>query len=198
MFGRGRYSAALAAGATRELDIRPVRERMSRPAIERVLAVTPALLRFGAAVVVRLPAATRLRRLVLQAAFSRGFAAINRRDPWFIPVAYEPDCEIYSAPEFRTLGLAGCYRGHSGWREITDAITESLPDVRYTPEHLIDLGDRWVLRLVVSGSGRASGAQTRQTWGFVYRLSSRGRIARQDCYLRWEQTLAAAGLGDGR
>jgi hypothetical protein len=46
----------------------------------------------------------------------------------------------------------------------------------------------------MSGSGRTSGVQTNQTWGSVYQVSSRGRIARQDIYLAWEQTLAAAGL----
>lgn len=80
----------------------------------------------------------------------------------------------------------------------TDAITESLPDVRYTPEHLIDLGERWVLRVGMSGRGRISGAQTNQTWGFVYGLSSRGRIARQDIYLTWDHTLAAVGLHKSR
>jgi SnoaL-like protein len=189
---------AMAVGAIRGVDIRPALERTSRPALERVLALAPAPLRFGVAVVARLPASSRLRLWVLQEGFSRGFAAINRRDPWFISVAYEPDCEIYAAAEFRTLGLADFYRGHSGWREITDAIKDYLPDVRYTPEHVIDLGDRWVLRLGMSGSGRTSGVRTNQQWGSVYQLSSRGRIARQDIYLRWEPTLAAAGLRENR
>jgi hypothetical protein len=184
----------MAVGATRGVDIRQAPERTSRPPLERVVALAPALLRLGAAVVARLPASSRLRRWALQEAFSRAFSAINRRDPWFISIGYEPDCEIYSAAEFRTLGMADCYRGHSGWRQIIDAIEEALPDIRYTPEHLIDLGDRWVLRLGMSGSGRTSGVRTNQTWGSVYRVSSRGRIARQDIYLTWEETLAAAGL----
>ena len=63
-----------------------------------------------------------------------------------------------------------------------------------TPEHLIDLGDRWILRVAFSGTGRASGVPTHQTWGFVYQTSSRGRIARQDMHGTWEEALAAAGL----
>jgi hypothetical protein len=67
------------------------------------------------------------------------------------------------------------------------------------PEHLVDLGDRWVIRARLSGSGRSSGARTNQTWGSVYQVSSRGRIARQDIYWSWEETLAAAGMdGSGR
>jgi hypothetical protein len=66
--------------------------------------------------------------------------------------------------------------------------------VRWTPEHLIDLGDRWVVRLGMSGSGRTSGVPTSQTWGSVYHLSPRGRIARQDIYWTWDEALAASGL----
>ena len=188
----------MAAGAITGVDIRPPPERMSRPATERVLALAPGLLGFAAAVVVRLPASSRLRRWGLREALSRGFAAINRRDPWFISVAYEPDSEIYPASGFRTLGLDECYRGHSGWRELTDAVREPLPDLRWTPERLVDLGDRWVVRLGMSGSGRTSGVRTNQTWGSIYHVSSRGRIARQDIYWTWEETLAAAGLREDR
>ena len=187
----------MVVGTIKGVDIRPRSDGASRPPLERVLALSPALLIFGAAVVARLPPSSRLRRSVLREVFSRTFAAINRRDPWVIPVAYEPDCEIYSAAELRTLGLADCYRGHSGWHDLLGAIEETLPDVRYTPDHLIDLGDRWVVRLQMSGSGRASGAYASQTWGSVYQLSSRGRVARQVIYLTWEQTLAAAGLRAG-
>jgi hypothetical protein len=185
---------AMAVAAIRGVDIRPAPERTSRPAVERALALAPALLGIGAALVARLPASSRLRRWVLREALSRGFAAINCGDPWVIPVVYEPDYEIYPAAGLQTLGLAYCYRGHSGWRELIDAVEEPLPDMRYTPEHLIDLGDRWVVRLGMSGSGRTSGVRTNQTWGSVYQLSPRGRIARQDVYWRWEEALAAVGL----
>jgi hypothetical protein len=173
-------------------------ERASRPAVERLAARAPQLLALAEAVVARLPATSRLRRRALQEGFSRGFAAINRGDPWSIPTAYEPDSEIYPAAGFRALGLADCYRGHRGWHELIEAIRAELPDVRWTPEHLIDLGDRWVLRLDMSGSGRASGVPTHQTWGTVIQISPRGRVTRQDIYWTWEETLAAAGLREDR
>jgi hypothetical protein len=184
----------MGVGGIRGVAVPPATERMSRPALERALALAPALLGRGAASIAHLPASSRLRQRALQWAFSRGFAAINRGDPWFISVAYEPDCEIYPAAGFRTLGLAERYRGHDGWREMTDAIREPLPDVRYTAQRLIDLGDRWVLRLEMSGSGRTSGVPTSQTFGSVYQVSPRGRIARQDLYWTWDETLAAVGL----
>ena len=170
----------MAAGTVRGVDIPAAPERSGRPPLERALALAPSLLGIGAAVVARLPATSRLRRRALLEALSRGFAAINRDDPWFIPMGYEPDC------------------GHVGWWEITDAVKEPLPDIRWVPEHLIDLGDRWVVRLGMSGTGRTSGVPTHQTWGSVYHVSSRGRIARQDIHWTWEETLAAAGLHGDR
>jgi hypothetical protein len=187
----------MAAGTVRGVDIPPAPEHARRPPLERGLALAPWLMGIGAAVIARLPATSRLRRRALIEALSRGFAAINRDDPWVIPVGYERDCTIYPAAGFRTLGLADCYRGHAGWREIIDAVREPFPDLRWVPEHLIDLGDRWVVRLGMSGSGRTSGVPTHQTWGSVYHVSSRGLIARQDVHWTWEETLAAAGLHGG-
>ena len=188
----------MAASTIRGVDIRPAPEHAGRPPLERALALAPRLMAIGMAVLARLPANSRLRRRVLGEALSRGFAAINRDDPWFIPIGYEPDCEIYPAAGLRGLGLAHCYRGHAGWREVIDAVTEPFPDLRWVPEHLIDLGDRWVLRLSMNGTGHVSGVPTRQTWGSVYHVSSRGLIARQDIYWTWEETLAAAGLRGDR
>ena len=183
----------MAAGATKGVDIRPAPERARL--VDRVLAHAPWLLRLGLAMFARLPAGSRLRRRALQEGLARVFAAVNRRDdPWYIAAGYEPDCEIHPAAGFRTLGMAACYRGHAGWREIIDDVREPLPDVRWVPEHVIDLGNRWVVRLGMWGSGRASGVRTNHTWGSVYHLSPRGRIARQDLYWTWDEALAAAGL----
>jgi hypothetical protein len=176
------------------IDIPRAPEHAGRPPLERVLVRTPRLFAMGMAVVARRPATSRLRRRALLEGFSRGFAAINRGDPWFIQLVYEPDCEICPASGLRTLGLAERYRGHGGWRELTDAVREPLPDLRWVPEHLIDLGGRWVVRLGMSGSGRASGVPTHQTWGSVYHLSARGLVKRQDIHWTWEETLAAEGL----
>ena len=188
----------MAAATITGVSIPPGRARRTRPALEWVLAAAPPIARLGLMVLARLPATSRLRRRALQEAFSRGFAALNRRDPWPIPIVYEPDCEIGFAGDFQMPGFDLVYRGHFGWHEMIDAVRESLPDVRWEPERLIDLGDRWVVRLGLAGSGRTSGAPGQQTWGSVYHVTSRGRIARQDMYWTWEETLSAAGLREDR
>ena len=186
----------MAGGTSTGVDVPPARERAGRPALERMLARSPWLTGIALAVIARLSATSRLRRRALIEAFSRSFGAINRDDPWLVPHAYEPDCEIYFGPGLRTLGLADCYHGHAGWRESNDDGRETFADLHMKPEHLIDLGDRWVLRLRISGTGRLSGVPTGQVWGSTYQLSPRGRIARQDIGWTWEETLAAAGLAD--
>lgn len=181
-------------GAFTGVDIPPGPEYVHRPVLERVLARVPWLIGIGMAVVARLPTSSRIRRRVLVEAYSRSFAATDRGDSWYIPSAYEPDCEVIVPAEFRALGMAASYRGHAGAFEAIDALMEPFLELRWKAEHLIDLGDRWVLRARFSGSGRTSGVATDQVWGAIFRLSSRGRIARQDNYWTWDETLAAAGL----
>lgn len=177
------------------VTVPPAREGSTRPMLERTLAAAPRwLTRLGFRFVTRLPASSRLRRRALRNGMARSFAALNRGDWWYTPIVYESDCEIVVAAEFRTLGLADRYRGHGGGQELTEAWREELPDVRWDPEQLIDLGERWVPRARVSGSGRSSGVRTDRTWGALYQLSSRGRIARQEIYCTWEEALAAAEL----
>jgi hypothetical protein len=188
----------MGVGTITGVDIPPAREHPGRPVLERVLAFARWPLSWALAVVARRPATSRMRRRALLELLSRGFAGATRGDYWFVPIAYEPDCEIFSAPEFRALGLADCYRGHAGWRELIDTFTEPISDVRWVPEHVIDLGDRWVLRLGMSGTGRRSGVPTHETWGTVYHMSPRGRIARQDFHWTWEDALAATGAYVGR
>ncbi len=187
-----------ASGAFRGVDIPPLSERTGQPALERVASLVPPLVRLGLTAVSRLHPTSRLRRRALQVGFLRGFAATNRHDDSFVALAYEPECEFHIDTGFRTLGLADSYRGREGWSELIEAVAEELPDVRWAPEHLIDLGDRLVLRAKMTGSGRTSGARTQQTWGSIYHLSPGGRVARQDVLWTWEQTLAAAGLREGR
>jgi hypothetical protein len=177
------------------VSVPPARESSTRPRLERMLAVVPPWLSsLSLRSIFRMPVSSPLRRSLLRWGMARAWAAANRDDWWFIPIIYEPDCEIVVATEFRTLGLADNYRGHGASRELADAWRRELPDIRWDPERVIDLGDRWVLQAQMSGRGRSSGALTSRTWGCIYHLSSRSRIARQSIYWTWDEALAAAGL----
>jgi hypothetical protein len=77
--------------AVKGWSIEPAPERHGRPPLERLLAALPWLARGMVSAAARLPVGSRIRRRALMEAFSRGFAAIHRGDPWLIQIGYEPD-----------------------------------------------------------------------------------------------------------
>ncbi len=164
-----------------------------RPRLERTLARSPFLIGRLTALVAGRPSSSRTRRRILGEAFGRSFAAINRRDYWFVPFVYEPDCEIHAKGEWSTLGLSD-YHGYGGWLKLMEDTLETFPDLRWAPKRFLDLGERVLVQGIIAGSGATSGARTDQQIGSVYRMSPRGRIARQDLYWTWDEALAAEGL----
>ena len=62
------------------------------------------------------------------------------------------------------------------------------------PEEVIDLGDRVLVRVQFTGTGRTSGAALTHTSGWLFQLSPRGRIAVHDFYWEWQDALEAAGV----
>lgn len=110
---------------------------------------------------------------------------------------YEPDVELHVLGGVaRALGLSESYHGHQGVREVWRDYRRDMDDLRLEPEQIIDLGDRIALRVTLVGTGRASGATTRHTEGFVLHYSPRGLIARHEIYWSWEDALAALNAGD--
>ena len=180
--------------AVRSVEIPSRPDGDERPGLERLLAGSPLLTGGLTSLVARRPASSRLRRRILSETFAHAFAAIGRRDFWFVPLAYEPDCEIRTTGEWAAIGMGTGYRGFDGWHQMMEDSLDVFPDLRWQPQRFIDLGDRWLLQAVISASGAASGVPTTQLIGSVYRISRRGRIARQDLHYTWAGALAAEGL----
>jgi hypothetical protein len=66
-----------------------------------------------------------------------------------------------------------------------------MAEVRVGPEERTDLGNRFAQRSTLVAVGRSGGVAIRETQGFIYNLSPRGLIARQEWYWTWEDALAA-------
>ena len=66
-----------------------------------------------------------------------------------------------------------------------------MAELRGEPEQVIDLGGRFAQRVTHIAVGRSSRVEIRQTQGFIYYLSPRGLVARQEWYWTWEEALAA-------
>lgn len=141
---------------------------------------------------VRLPPGSHLRRRLLKRLTVRALAANSRGDFDYGLLIYDPAVELRVLGSVaRALGLADSYQGHHGVRALWSAYQRDTDGLRAEPEVMIDLGERIALRVTLVGTGRMSGATTRNTEGFILHISSRGTITRHEIYWTWEDALAA-------
>jgi ketosteroid isomerase-like protein len=133
-----------------------------------------------------------VRRRLLKRLVARSLEAYGRGEFEFGLLFMEPDVEVHvGGGVAQALGLAETYHGHQGVREIWDDYRRDMADFRVEPEQMIDLGDRYALRVTLVGTGRTSGATTRHTEGFILYFSRRSLIGRQEVYWSWNDALAA-------
>jgi ketosteroid isomerase-like protein len=167
---------------------------MRRHLDERLALRAPGLYRRLFKPLLALPTGSPLRRRVLKRQVARGFEALSREDDEVILLAYDDDAEInIIGDEFRALGFAERYHGHQGCRDFLQLWRAEWMSARYTPEAVIDLGDRLVLRIMLTARGASSGAEVTQTTGYIFYLGD-GAIVRQDFYWDWSECVEALGL----
>jgi ketosteroid isomerase-like protein len=167
---------------------------MGRHLDERLALRAPGLYRRLFKPLLALPTGSALRRRVLKRQVARGFEALSREDDEVALLAYDDDAEInIIGDEFRALGFAERYHGHQGWRDYLQLWRAEWVSARYTPEAVIDLGDRLVVRVTSTGLGASSGAEVTHSWGSVYYLGD-GAVVRQDFYWDWSECVEALGL----
>ncbi len=167
-----------------------------RPLRDQLVLRFPLLIDLAAKAVRKLPPGTRLRRRLIKRTFEIVWEAINRGD--FAPalLAYESDAEVQIVGA-SGVGLAGSYSGRSGWTDFIDDIFENFGASHFTVRRVKDGGDRVVAELVLTATGKVSGAQVVETTTSVYYLSPRGKVVRQTVYWQqdsWNTALDAAGL----
>jgi ketosteroid isomerase-like protein len=87
------------------------------------------------------------------------------------------------------------YAGHDGFRKFWRQALEAFHDIRFDPEEILDLGDRRLITVQLSGHGTGSGVPMNQKLFqlFTYR---RGLIVRQDDFSDRAQALEAAGVSE--
>src|SRR2546422_4092897 len=156
--------------------------RRHRTLDERIVVRLPALARRLVAAWARLPRHSRLRRAILVRRVRQAYAAANRRDFDFLLTAFDPDLEYHSGIDARPADWDAIYRGHDGYRELWRVLLEAFEDIRLDPEELLDLGDRWLVTVKLSGHGAGSGASFSQQLFQLFTLRQ-GLIVRQDDFL---------------
>jgi ketosteroid isomerase-like protein len=141
-----------------------------------------------------LPPGSPIRERVAKRMLARAFEALARDDYEVILLTYDPGAEItIIGDEGMAVGFAEHYHGHQGYRDMMRTWRAVWVKPRFTPEALIDLGDRFVVRLNLTGRGASSGAEVAQTSGYVLHLAD-GVIVRMDIYWDWSACVEALGL----
>ena len=167
-----------------------------RPFRDEVLVRFPFLAGLVAATAVRLTPGSRLRRRVIEQVLRVAWDGINRGDFEPALLAYERDVEVrVFGPA--GIGLAESYSGDRGWLDLFSDMFESLGEARFAVGRVLDGGDRLVVEVALTASGRLSGAPVEGSTSNVYYLSSRGKVARQELFWldnSWDAALEAAGL----
>jgi hypothetical protein len=178
---------------TRSVRIPLVSEtRRHRSVDERIVVRFPALARLYAAWWARLPQRSRLRRVLLLRRVRQAYAAANRRDFDLLLTGLDPGIE-YHGSEAWQIDLDPLYHGHDGYLEVWPDLLESFVDIRLDPEELLDLGDRFLVTITLSGHGAGSGVSTSQPLFQLFSLH-RGLVVRQDDFQDRAEALEAAGL----
>jgi ketosteroid isomerase-like protein len=142
----------------------------------------------------RLPPGSDLRRRLVKFAAVRGWEATARGDTPAALLTVDPNYELnLFGAGARALGFSEQYRGHAGMIEFMDSWRTAWSSIEYALEHILDLGDRIVMRLRTTSRGAASGAEVSATAGVVYFVPD-GTVIRQDFYWDWAECAAALGL----
>jgi hypothetical protein len=193
------YCNALSQLKTKPLQrvrLPPVREaaRQHRTLDERILVRFPALARLLLAGWARLPRHSRLRRVMLVRQIRQGYAAANRRDLDLVLTGLDPGIE-YRPSEAWQFDFDPLYHGHDGYLQVWRVLLESFEDVRLDPEELLDLGNRFLVTLTLSGQGVGSGVAVSEPHYQVFTLR-RGLVVRQDDFQDRAQALETAGLSE--
>lgn len=180
----GREGAILGAAMGRSLD-------------ERLALRAPWLCRRLIKLVLALAPGSPVRRRALNRLGARGWAAFSRGDDEIVLLLVDRDVEINHIGFTPGLGLAERYHGHEGLLEFRRLWFAEWAgsQITHTPEALIDLGDRIVMRVTLTARGATSGADVSQTLGFVQWWAD-GVIVRSDAYWEWSECVEALGPDD--
>jgi ketosteroid isomerase-like protein len=180
-----------------EIVRQPIRisDRSHRRLEDRIVARIPNFAVAVSRALFRLPARSRVRRLLQPRIVRQGVEAVNRGDYEVAFLLFHPDMEYLAPPGTVVLGtFPEKLQGRRERIEFERSWRADWSEFRYEPEELIDLTDRLVLIGRMSGSGRRSGAPMDSEWAAIYTIS-RGQVIREEIFFDDNaRALKAAGL----
>ena len=177
------------------IALSPINERSSqrRELDERLFARLPSLYAVLAALLLRLPRKSRLRRSMLARRIARTYAAANRRDFELILAGLDPETEYRPGPDLIAPDQAVVFRGHAGYLEMWRNWLDVFEDLRFDPEEILDFGDTFLVTAQQRAHGSGSGIAVHKP---VFQLFGvrRGLVVWQHDYSDLASALEAAGV----
>jgi ketosteroid isomerase-like protein len=170
------------------------RDRPHRSLDERITARFPAIARYMAARISRLPPSSRVRQRFLARAVSRGFAATKRGDLEFQLVAYyDPEVEWHGT--IGGLDDGSLYRGHQEVMRGFDDYFAVWERLDLTPEEIIDTGDELIVFVHEVARGKESGIVVESDTATISTFRE-GMVVRVRGFMDRSHALEAAGLSE--
>jgi ketosteroid isomerase-like protein len=123
----------------------------------------------------------------------RGLDAYQRRDEHGMCDVAHAECEVFT---FTVGGVeAQPFRGHAGIADWMAHELEPWAEWRLDPGEVREVGDRVLVRTMVTARGKGSTLELAADAGVVFGFGE-GRITRVWSYLNWHDALEAVGLSE--
>ena len=176
------------------ITLPPLSEKASRRRTldERLVVRFPGLYQRIAAAFMNLPP-SRLRRLMIARRVRQAYAAANRQDFDLVLIGWDPESEYHPTRELMPPDLEPVFHGRDGYLQLWRYWLEAFEDIRWDPEEILDLGDKFLVTTQQRGHGSGSGVAVSQP---VFQLFAfrRGLVVSQRDFLDRSKALKAAGL----
>jgi ketosteroid isomerase-like protein len=160
---------------------------------EHLFVRYPAVYRLLAALWMRLPPRSRLRRGWLKRLAGRALAAANRRDFAVLFFGMDPAVEFHPAGDQLPPGMEPVSRGHDEYEMVWRQMMDAFDDFRGEPVEIVDLGDKLLAVVEYKGHGSGSGVPVSIPLFQLFKLR-RGLVIWQKDFSDRAEALEAAGL----
>lgn len=187
---------------TEDVELHGVRTRLPpvseqpgahRTLDERLLIRFPALYRVLGTAFMRLSPRSRVRRLALTRRIRQAYAAQRRRDFEAVLAGWDPACEYRPSRDLMPPDLDAAFYGHDGMLELWRYWRDAFGDIRWDPEEILDLGDKFLVTAQQHGHGSGSGMAVSEPIFQLFTLR-RGLVVRQEDFRKHAEALGAPGL----
>ena len=126
----------------------------------------------------------------------RGYERYEAGDLEGVAALFSDDAEMADAGGLGIAGTAAGRRvGPEGFLRATEEVQEAFDDYSIEAEEFIDAGEAVVVRVRISGRGRASAAMLETRLAHVWVLRD-GKVIRGEVYPDRDEALEAAGLSE--